>query len=80
MLTLLICDRSIDRTYWDPLTVQISSDTLTAATVYLEKIRDSQLEEGKTSERHVMGRNAYVTSDILSWIIQTGVQPDHTVT
>jgi hypothetical protein len=30
-------DRSIDRTYWDPLTVQVNSDTLSAATGYMEK-------------------------------------------
>jgi hypothetical protein len=29
-----------------------------------KKIRDSQLEEGKALGRHVMGSNAYVTSDI----------------
>lgn len=72
-------DRSIDRTYWDPLTVQVNSDTLSAATGYMEIKSRFWAGRGKTPGRHVMGRNAYVTSDTLSWIIQAGVQPDHTV-
>ena len=50
----------------NPLTVQVIRDTCFAASGYLEKIHGSQLEEGKRPGRHVMGSNAYVTSDTLS--------------
>jgi hypothetical protein len=75
-----MCDSSTDRTYCQSCHCAVSSDTNSAAAGYLEKIHDSQLLERKTPGRHVMGSNAYVTSDSLSWIIQAGVQPGPIVT